>query len=111
MKTDQFTGLQPAMRPGTEYIPSNHCGWPQQTEDEPCQPPNRFHLQPAAKNGAGSVAFCCISAGVFMVPNQPAVKIAVKTVRSRLDKTGSDVKVVFNVFRDTDLKTYRRLPG
>ena len=63
----------------------------------------------AANKGCESVAFCCISTGVFMFPNQRAAEIAVETVRNWLDETGSGMKVVFNVYKDLDLKIYTEL--
>ncbi len=69
----------------------------------------RSCLELAEENGLGSVAFCCISTGVFMFPNQRAAEIAVETVRRWLDGTGSRIKVVFNVFKDLDLEIYRKI--
>ena len=69
----------------------------------------RSCLELAYENGVKSIAFCCISTGVFMFPNQRAAEIAVETVRDYLDRTGSDIKVLFNVFKDNDLEIYRRL--
>ena len=66
----------------------------------------RSCLNLAEKNGIDSIAFCCISTGVFMFPNQRATEIAVETVRKWLDETGSQMKVVFNVFKDVDLEIY-----
>ncbi len=66
-------------------------------------------LDLAAENGLGSLAFCCISTGVFMFPNQRAAEIAAGTVRNWLDKTGSAMKIIFNVYKDQDLNIYRRL--
>ena len=56
-----------------------------------------------------SIAFCCISTGVFHFPNQRAAEIAVETVRKFKAETGSEMKVIFNVFKDLDLEIYRRL--
>ena len=39
-------------------------------------------LNLAEKNGLKSVAFYCISTGVFMFPNQRAAEIAVETVKN-----------------------------
>ena len=69
----------------------------------------RSCLRLAAESGCESIAFCCISTGVFMFPNQRAAKIAVETVRNWLDETGSGMKVVFNVYKDLDLKIYTEL--
>lgn len=69
----------------------------------------RSCLDLAEKNGIDSIAFCCISTGVFMFPNQRAAEIAVETVRNWLDETGSQMKVVFNVFKDIDKDIYDKL--
>ena len=53
--------------------------------------------------------FCCISTGVFMFPNQRAAEIAVDTVQKYYAETGSQIKTVFNVFKDVDLKIYDAL--
>ena len=66
-------------------------------------------LDIAAENGVKSIAFCCISTGVFMFPNERAAQIAVDIVKKWLDDTGSDAKVVFNVFKDIDMEIYSRL--
>ena len=66
-------------------------------------------LNLAAENDLESLAFCCISTGVFMFPNQRAAEIAVETVRNWLDETGSQMKMVFNVYKDLDLKIYEEL--
>ena len=66
-------------------------------------------LNLAAENNLESIAFCCISTGVFMFPNQRAAEIAVKTVRNWFDETGSQMKIIFNVYKDLDLDIYREL--
>jgi len=63
----------------------------------------------AEENGVKSIALCCISTGVFMFPNQRAAEIAVETVKNWLDESGSQMKVVFNVFKDIDLEIYDKL--
>ncbi len=69
----------------------------------------RSCLELAERNGVESIAFCCISTGVFHFPNQRAAGIAVETVRRYQAETGSKMKVIFNVFKDLDLEIYRRL--
>ena len=69
----------------------------------------RSCLELAAQNDVESIAFCCISTGVFHFPNQRAAEIAVETVRKFKAETGSEMKVIFNVFKDLDLEIYRRL--
>ncbi len=66
-------------------------------------------LDIAEENGVKSIALCCISTGVFMFPNKRAAEIAVETVKNWLDDTGSDMKIVFNVYKDIDLEIYDKL--
>ncbi len=69
----------------------------------------RSILKLADESGLSSVAFCCISTGVFMFPNERAAEIAVETVKDYLDTTGSGIKVIFNVFKDIDYLFYKNL--
>jgi len=69
----------------------------------------RSCLELAEKYEVKSIAFCCISTGVFMFPNERAAEIAVRTVKKYYEDTGSRMKVVFNVFKDEDLAIYRTL--
>ena len=71
----------------------------------------RSCLELAAAHGLESVAFCCISTGVFHFPNELAAEIAVDTVRQFLQKETSVKKVIFNVFKDEDRAIYTRLLG
>jgi O-acetyl-ADP-ribose deacetylase (regulator of RNase III) len=66
-------------------------------------------LRLAEENSCESIAFCCISTGVFGFPQHKAAQIAVDTVKEYKKSTGSDIKVIFNVFRDDDLMIYRDL--
>ncbi len=71
----------------------------------------RSCLALAAEHGIESVAFCCISTGEFRFPPERAAEIAVETVRACRKEFG--VQVVFNVFKESDERIYRRLlkPG
>ena len=69
----------------------------------------RSCLELAEQNGVESIAFCCISTGVFHFPNQRAAEIAVETVRKFKAESGSKMKVIFNVFKDLDFEIYGRL--
>ncbi len=71
----------------------------------------RSCLKLADENGVSSIAFCCISTGVFMFPNDRAAEIAVRTVKEYKEKTGSMIEVVFNVFKEEDERIYRELLG
>lgn len=69
----------------------------------------RSCLELAAEHGVESIAFCCISTGEFHFPNGRAAEIAIQTVREYLEQNHSDMKVIFNVFKDSDYKIYREL--
>ena len=69
----------------------------------------RSCLELAEQNSVTSIAFCCISTGVFHFPNQRAAEIAVETVQKFKAETRSKMKVIFNVFKDLDLEIYRGL--
>lgn len=46
-----------------------------------------------------------------MFPNERAAQIAVETVRKYYAETGSQMKVIFNVFKDEDLDIYSNILG
>ena len=70
----------------------------------------RNTLDLCAENGLRSVAFCCISTGVFRFPADRAAEIAVKTVTEWLKGNGSKMeRVIFNVFNDGDRHYYEQL--
>ncbi len=69
-------------------------------------------LQLAADYHLESVAFCCISTGVFHFPNEKAAEIAVTSTTDFLKQNDTTIKkVVFNVFKDNDKEIYERLLG
>ena len=69
----------------------------------------RNTLALCAENGLKSVAFCCISTGVFRFPPDRAARIAVKTVRDWLAAhEGRMERVIFNVFNDRDRALYEK---
>ena len=60
--------------------------------------------------GLRSVAFCCISTGVFRFPNRRAAEIAVATVSEWLGANeGAMDRIIFNVFKDEDKELYYEL--
>ena len=71
----------------------------------------RACLELAEAHGVKSIAFCCISTGVFHFPNDRAAQIAVRTVRQYKAETDSEMKVIFNVFKDLDRELYAQLLG
>ena len=67
-------------------------------------------LDMCLENNLGSVAFCCISTGVFRFPNRRAAEIAVSTVENWLERhPGCMDRVIFNVFKDEDRRYYEDL--
>ena len=69
----------------------------------------RSCLALAEEYGLKRIAFCCISTGEFRFPNKRAAELAVQTVRQYRSETGSDIKVIFNVFKDLDDMIYRAI--
>lgn len=66
-------------------------------------------LELAVESGIKSIAFCCISTGVFGFPQDKAAEIAVQTVREFL-KT-HNIEVIFNVFTEKDYEIYNGFFG
>ncbi|MBQ1239632.1 MAG: protein-ADP-ribose hydrolase [Ruminococcus sp.] len=66
-------------------------------------------LKLAEKNSCKSIAFCCISTGVFGFPQREAAQIAVDTVKEYKEENHSDIKVIFNVFKDDDYAIYNEI--
>lgn len=64
-----------------------------------------------SENEVHSLAFCCLSTGVFCFPKRRAAEIAVQTVKNFLsENSGTSVKkVVFNVFSNEDFEIYKSL--
>lgn len=69
----------------------------------------RSCLELAADNGLHSVAFCCISTGEFHFPAELAAEIAIGTVREWQQQNPDKIKVIFNVFKDSDFEIYNHL--
>jgi O-acetyl-ADP-ribose deacetylase (regulator of RNase III) len=66
-------------------------------------------LDAAAAHNFPSIAFCCISTGVFGFPQEAAAFIAFNTVRLWLDSHDQPLHVIFNVFTQQDEGIYRDL--
>lgn len=66
-------------------------------------------LKLADQHGVTSIAFCCLSTGVFRFPQQEAARIATQTVKKYYEDTDSQMKVIFNVFKDEGLEIYREI--
>ena len=67
-------------------------------------------LNMCLENNLKSVAFCCISTGVFRFPNKRAAEIAVDTVQKWLAENPNAMeRVIFNVFKEEDKKYYEEI--
>lgn len=69
----------------------------------------RNSLMIAINRGLKTIAFPCISTGVYGYPADEAAHIAVSTVRSVLSETGSNICVTFCCFGTRDEALYRAL--
>ncbi len=70
----------------------------------------RNTLDMCLANGLGTVAFCCISTGVFRFPSKRASEIAVQSVVGWMTEHPTVMKrVIFNVFKDEDKACYERI--
>lgn len=67
----------------------------------------RSCLELAVLNVVKSIAFCCISTGVFGFSQDKAAEISVQTVKEFL--LTNDIEVIFNVFTEKDFDIYKRL--
>ena len=68
----------------------------------------RRSMEVADENQVRSIAFPCISTGVYGYPPELAAGVAVETVRSARAATGIQ-KVIFCCFSAADLTVYQRL--
>lgn len=66
-------------------------------------------LEEATRQKLETLAFCCISTGVFGYPQQAAAHVAMDAVRHHLAHNDSNLKVIFNVFLASDESIYREL--
>ena len=70
----------------------------------------RNTLELCAANSLRTVAFCCISTGVFHFPAERAAEIAVQTVTEWLSgRPGAMDRVIFNVFSDRSRAIYEQI--
>ena len=68
-------------------------------------------LRLARENGLSSIAFPCISTGIFGYPADEACGVVIDAVRQDLEKHGGLKRVVFCVFGKGDLERYERALG
>jgi O-acetyl-ADP-ribose deacetylase len=68
----------------------------------------RESLRLAAEIGANSIAFPCISTGIYGFPNEAAARIAIATVGGWCAASSSPPNVIFCCFSEPDALLYRR---
>ena len=66
-------------------------------------------LELARKNNLKTIAFPCISTGIYRFPKDKAAQIAVHTVQECLQKMPGIEKVIFVCFSTEDLRIYEQL--
>lgn len=65
-------------------------------------------LKLAKEKGLKTIAFPCISTGLYGFPQQEAAKIAINTVKDYIKNNPNTFEhIIFNVFKDTDLIIYK----
>ncbi|XP_024591219.1 O-acetyl-ADP-ribose deacetylase MACROD2 isoform X1 [Neophocaena asiaeorientalis asiaeorientalis] len=66
-------------------------------------------LKLVKENNIRSVAFPCISTGIYGFPNEPAAVIALSTIKEWLAKNQHQVdRIIFCVFLEVDFKIYKK---
>lgn len=66
-------------------------------------------LNLAVERKINSIAFPCISTGIYGFPKQQAAKIAVQTVFAYLAKNAPNLEVIFCCFSASDLAIYQQI--
>ena len=66
-------------------------------------------LEYAIKNGYNFIAFPSISTGLFDYPINKAKIVAYNSVKEVLSKYKTNIKIIFNVFSESDYNEYRKL--
>lgn len=69
----------------------------------------RCSIDVAAQHAVGRLAFPCISTGVYGYPLELAAEVAVRAVRSAVQRHGCLREVTFCCFAAADAEVYRRL--
>ncbi|XP_029449432.1 ADP-ribose glycohydrolase MACROD2 isoform X2 [Rhinatrema bivittatum] len=66
-------------------------------------------LKLAKENNIRSIAFPCISTGIYGFPNEPAAAIALSIVKDWLKKNHDEMdRIIFCVFLEVDFKIYKK---
>ncbi|GAA4355040.1 O-acetyl-ADP-ribose deacetylase [Kangiella marina] len=66
-------------------------------------------LELAQEHGVKTIAFPCISTGIYGYPKQAAAEVAVSSCQKFLEQQESDLEVTFCCFGDDDVEIYQSL--
>lgn len=101
---------------GPCLVPLNHRGPPRMPTRKDAAELRQCYLScldTAAQMGLNSIAFCCISTGIFGYPADQAADIAIRTCldwqMARRAAQAPMLRIVFNVFKDEDLAIYNAM--
>ncbi|XP_010728235.2 ADP-ribose glycohydrolase MACROD2 isoform X5 [Larimichthys crocea] len=87
-------------------VARGHVG-PTETNDLTSCYQNSLRLM--KEHGLSTVAFPCISTGIYGFPNEPAADIALNTVKSWIEENPDKItRVIFCVFLETDFTIYKK---
>jgi len=87
-----------------------HTVGPQGEKPDKLESCYRTCLQLLISNNLRTVAFPCISTGVYGYPQEEAAHVALKTVRTFLEENQDKIdRVIFCLFLKTDVKIYENL--
>ncbi|XP_043111005.1 ADP-ribose glycohydrolase MACROD2 isoform X2 [Puntigrus tetrazona] len=87
-------------------IARGNVGQSQRDDLESCY---KYSLKLMKDKNLRSVAFPCISTGIYGFPNEPAAEIALKTVHDWILSNQDEIdRVIFCVFLETDYEIYKR---
>ncbi|XP_045926231.1 ADP-ribose glycohydrolase MACROD2 isoform X7 [Micropterus dolomieu] len=87
-------------------VARGHVG-PTETNDLTSCYQNSLRLM--KEHGLSTVAFPCISTGIYGFPNEPAADIALNTVKSWIEENPDQItRVIFCVFLETDFAIYKK---
>nr|XP_019949871.1 PREDICTED: O-acetyl-ADP-ribose deacetylase MACROD2 isoform X1 [Paralichthys olivaceus] len=87
-------------------VARGHVG-PTETNDLTSCYQNSLRLM--KEHGLSTVAFPCISTGIYGFPNEPAAEIALSTVKSWIEENPDKItQVIFCVFLENDFSIYKK---
>ncbi|XP_053189690.1 ADP-ribose glycohydrolase MACROD2 isoform X2 [Scomber japonicus] len=87
-------------------VARGHVG-PTETNDLTSCYQNSLRLM--KEHGLSTVAFPCISTGIYGFPNEPAADIALNTVKNWIEENPDKItRVIFCVFLETDFAIYKK---